>query len=259
MSGWKRAAFKGQKVWARVDGAGALLVDGGRVQVRYSDKEGATLYAAGAARVALQAGPVQQLPEGAPADDAPREPRAARPASRGSGFGKAGTRSKAQAAAAADHARQRIGDLAEGTVLCFTDGACKGNPGPAGSGVVLRLPDGRECEASKALGRATNNVAELTAIELALELLQAAGVPPATPTAIFTDSSYAEGVLAKGWKAKANTELITRLKAALKARPGARLHWVAGHVGVDGNERADALANRGVAGVSATTPLAAPG
>lgn len=254
---WKRAGFKGQRVWARVGDDGALLVRDGRVDVRYSDKEGATIYQAGASRVAVEDGAARSLPDGTAADATPKEKKPGAPASRGSGFGKAGTRTKTQAAAAAAHANQRIDQLPDGTVLCFTDGACKGNPGPAGSGVLLRLPDGRHAEASRSLGRATNNVAELTAIEMALDLLEQAGVDGSTPTAIFTDSSYAEGVLAKGWKAKANTELVTRVKARLKARTGARLHWVAGHVGIDGNERADVLANRGVDGVTATTPLSA--
>ena len=53
-----------------------------------------------------------------------------------------------------------------------------------------------------------------------------------------------------GWKAKANRELIMGLRDRLEARPGAEIHWVAGHVGIEGNERADALANDGVAGIS---------
>src|SRR5690606_34207502 len=114
------------------------------------------------------------------------------------------------------------------------------------------LPDGRRGEASRSLGRATNNVGELVAIGLALDLLEEAGVPRETPVALFSDSSYANGVLTRGWKAKANTELIADLRAQLKRWPGVTVHWVAGHVGIADNERADELANRGVSGITRT-------
>jgi ribonuclease HI len=168
-----------------------------------------------------------------------------------SGFGKAGTRTAAQAAAAAADAHRRIADLPPGSIVVYTDGACRGNPGEAGSGAVVELPDGRTIEASLALGVATNNIAELTAVALALDLLDKAGIAPDAPAVVHTDSKYSEGVLCRGWKAKANVELIRGLKARLAARPGVRLQWLAGHVGVAGNERADMLANRGVAGITA--------
>jgi len=169
-----------------------------------------------------------------------------------SNFGAAGTRTRDQAAAAAADARRRIGSLPPGTIVAYTDGACRGNPGPAGSGVMIELPGGGRIEASRALGEATNNIAELTAIAMALELLDRAAVPAATPAVLFTDSKYADGVLCRGWKVKANTALVAEIKGALARRPGARIHWLAGHVGIEGNERADELANRGVAGITAT-------
>ena len=240
---WRRARFKDKDIWAAVDGSGALRIEGGRVAIRYSGSAGAKLYRAGASGVAVAAESApEDLPDGVSAD----APKTQTP--RGSGFGKAGTRTKAQATAAADEAQRLLDALPEGTIVAFTDGACKGNPGPAGSGAVVELPDGRRIEASRALGRGTNNVAELTAIGLALDLLEQAGIEPTAPVALLTDSSYANGVLCKGWKAKANTELIAELRRRMRARPGLEVHWVAGHVGVAGNERADELANRGVAG-----------
>lgn len=260
--GWRRARFKGQEVWARVDGAGNLAEDGGRVEVRYQARSGAKVYRAGAARVELIDGaPTETLDDGVPVPDAQRSGGSAAGTGRGSaeragkagtpgGFGKAGTRTAAQAAMAVEAARRLIDALSGEAVLCFTDGACKGNPGPAGSGAAVWLPSGERGEAAKSLGRATNNVAELTAIELALELLDERKVPATAKGAIFTDSAYAHGVLARGWKAKANAQLVERVRSMLEARPDLELHWIAGHVGIEGNERADALANEGVAGVT---------
>lgn len=243
---WKRATFKGKEVWAEVDDAGRPVVEGGRRRIRYSDKAGATLYRAGASGVADGPTAAVELPEGAAADDRPAAATTARPAGRGSGFGSAGTRTQAQAQAAATDARARIAALPAGTILAFTDGACTGNPGPAGSGAVVRFPDGRAVERWKALGHGTNNQGELTAIALALDVLDEDAVPADAAVAVFTDSSYARGVLQLGWKAQANRELIDGIRARLRARPGAELHWVAGHVGVADNERADALARKGV-------------
>jgi ribonuclease HI len=173
-------------------------------------------------------------------------------------FGSAGTRTPQQAALAAADARRRIALLPAGTIVAYTDGACRGNPGPAGSGTVLELPDGLRIEASRALGDATNNIAELTAIAVALELLDEARIPAEAPVVVFTDSKYADGVLCRGWKAKANTELVAAIRGALARRPGTTLHWLAGHVGIEGNERADELANQGVAGISATDSSGGP-
>lgn len=251
---WARANFKGQSVWAEVDAEGAPLVTGGRIAVRYSDKAGATIYQAGASRVEPSGKAPVELPPGVaaaePGPDAARSPSpgagaAPARASRGSGFGSAGTRTAAQANAAKAAASAQV-SAAAGAVRCFTDGACTGNPGPAGAGLHLKFPDGRVVERHKALGFATNNVGELTAIEMALDELDAASVEPASPVVIFSDSQYAKGVLTQGWKAKANVELITAIRTRLRARPGASLQWVAGHVGLAENERADALARRGV-------------
>ena len=87
---------------------------------------------------------------------------------------------------------------------------------------------------------------------LALDLIEEAKVPRGAPIALFSDSSYANGVLVQGWKAKANADLVETLRERLAEHPGLTFHWVAGHVGIAENERADALANDGVAGVTKT-------
>lgn len=242
---WIEATFKDGKVWVEVGPDGRLVEEAGRVPIRYSPKEGATIYRAGAARVSAAAGakPVE-LPAGVSADSAESKPKSS--SGRGSGFGSAGTRTQAQADSARSAAATLVAGFSAEAAICFTDGACKGNPGPAGSGAVVKLPDGRVLERSLALGVATNNVGELTAIKLALDLLDEAGFPTTAPAELLTDSQYATGVLSKNWKAKANQALITALKARLKTRR-TRLHWIAGHVGIPENERADVLANAGVA------------
>lgn len=127
------------------------------------------------------------------------------------------------------------------SVIIHTDGACSGNPGPAGSGVVLVAPGGKLHEGLEYLGEATNNVAELTAILRAVEWIPA----DAKAIVVHTDSQYAIGVLQKGWKAKANGELVARTKRVVQNR-GARLVYVPGHQGVPLNERADELAREAI-------------
>lgn len=251
---WIRADFKDQVVWAEVDSAGKPVVTGGRRAIRYQDKAGARIYRAAALGVLDQPGAPVELPAGEEPDSAPSQgpSRAgssrAGPtrAGRGSGFGSAGDRTEAQARAAAADARSRLAQLSPDTVRVFTDGACQGNPGPAGSGVVMKLPDGRTFERHRALGQGTNNIGELTAIAMALELLTEHNVNPQAPIALFSDSEYARGVLTLGWKAKANVELINSIRARWRTWPNLKLEWVAGHVGIPENERADALARKGV-------------
>lgn len=132
-------------------------------------------------------------------------------------------------------------------VLVYTDGACSGNPGPAGLGVVMRY-NGEQHELSEYLGEGTNNIAELTAIARALD-----AVPDKTRRVeLHTDSQYAIGVLTKHWKAKANRELILDIKQRLTEFTAIRLHYVRGHNGDPLNERADELAVQAVRSQSST-------
>ena len=126
----------------------------------------------------------------------------------------------------------------DGVVEAWTDGACTGNPGPCGFGVVLRFGD-QYLEIGQYLGLGTNNIAELDAIRVAVE--EARNIDGHLH--IHTDSSYAIGVLTKGWKAKANVELIRTIKALLdECDPRPEFVKVKGHAGIPFNERADTLA-----------------
>lgn len=125
-------------------------------------------------------------------------------------------------------------------VHVWTDGACSGNPGPMGLGVVIL--DGRERrELSEYLGHGTNNIAELMAIVRALEV-----APRDRTVVLHSDSGYALGLLGKGWKAKANQELVERMRRLAAGFRDLRLVKVAGHAGVVENERCDALARQAI-------------
>ncbi len=135
-----------------------------------------------------------------------------------------------------------------GHLVAFVDGACSGNPGPAGSGMVVFTP-GKRHEASHYLGDGTNNIAELTAIQLAAEY----PIESRDELVVYTDSKYSVGVLSLGWKAKANRELIGRVKQSLERWSKWKLVHVRGHAGIEWNERADVLATDAVARRSTET------
>ena len=126
-------------------------------------------------------------------------------------------------------------------IIVYTDGACSGNPGPAGLGIYLSFK-GIKRYISEYLGEGTNNIAELTALLRAMEVIK----DPTMPVVIYTDSSYSIGVLTKGWKAKKNTDLIAEIRAAMKRFPNLTLKKVAGHAGIEGNEIADELAREAI-------------
>ena len=147
-------------------------------------------------------------------------------------------------------ARESVDNLlksfASNAVICFTDGSCQGNPGPAGVGVFMEVPGGEQYTESIFLGQGTNNVAELTAIETALKMVEKHNIPDANPVEIMTDSKYSHGILTLNWKAKVNQELVHRIKQRIQNRGRIRIHWVAGHAGIPQNERADELANQAI-------------
>ncbi|MBA2662406.1 MAG: ribonuclease HI [Bradymonadaceae bacterium] len=130
---------------------------------------------------------------------------------------------------------------ADGIVEIYTDGACSGNPGPCGYGVVLRDGDSY-MEIKQHLGIGTNNIGELMAIKVALENVEDKG----RPVRLYTDSTYCIGVLTKNWKAKANQELIKETKAVLADFDDLVLIKVKGHAGHPLNERADYLATSAI-------------
>jgi ribonuclease HI len=173
---WTVALLRGQRVLARVNADGSFAAEGGRVEIRYK-KTDARAYRAGVGNLQRVEGEalvadsdVVEGAEPAPKADAP-----------------------ARAAKHADAMNPTTSSV-DGWIA-FTDGACSGNPGPAGAGMVVVRPGGAIVEGYEFLGVATNNVAELTAILRAVEAIPA----DAKSILVHTDSQYAIGVLSKGW------------------------------------------------------------
>ncbi|MEM6896245.1 MAG: ribonuclease HI [Pseudomonadota bacterium] len=141
-------------------------------------------------------------------------------------------------------------------LFAYTDGACSGNPGPGGWGVLLIAREGehvlKERELSGGEPETTNNRMELMAAITALETLS-----DAARITVITDSAYVKDGITKwvhgwkrnGWKKKGglkNAELWQRLDAA-RDRHDVTWEWVKGHAGHPENERADELARQGMA------------
>jgi ribonuclease HI len=137
-------------------------------------------------------------------------------------------------------------------VEIFTDGACKGNPGPGGWGVLMRYGE-VEKELCGGEANTTNNRMEMLAVISGLEALK-----KSTKVRVVLDSQYVQkgmnewihGWKLRGWKTAAkqpvkNVDLWQRLDLAV-ARHEVQWQWVKGHAGHEGNERADQLANKGI-------------
>jgi ribonuclease HI len=203
---WASRLLRGDRVWVKINPRGEPAAGpDGRVEIRY--REGGKIYRASARNLEAD-------PEGRSISDAEANgPEAAQPA---------------------------LPALPADALIVYTDGACTGNPGPMGVGIVIL--DGKERrELSEFLGHGTNNIAELTAIVRALE-----EVAPERAVVLHSDSAYALGLLGKNWKAKANQELVEKMRALARRFRDLRLVKVAGHAGVAENERCDELARAAI-------------
>jgi ribonuclease HI len=201
-----RHRLRDADVWAKVDASGALVADReGRVDIIYKPVAGAKVYRAGARNLSAPSGEPVDVEVGEPADD------------------KAKGKAKAES-------------IPANAIQVWTDGGAAPNPGPSGAGVVI-VDGGKQTEISQFLGEGTNQTAELSAILIGLSKLEARD----RPVVVYSDSAYSIGLLTQAWKAKANVELVEKLRGVCREFKDLRFVKVAGHSGVPLNERTDQL------------------
>jgi len=214
---WKRMSFKNNKVWAQTDSDGNLLVEKGMVLIKYNLKQDYEY---------------RVKPESLKPEDQ------AIPAKK---------KSTSQPSSSIHNADKFLKnkviktDLPNNCIKIYTDGASSGNPGPAGIGILFIYGENKK-EISRYIGKTTNNIAELTAIKMALEELKRVDLP----VRIFSDSSYSIGLLTKNWKPKKNQALVFEIRALMDKFCDLNFIKVKGHSGIKENEVADFLATSAI-------------
>ncbi len=208
--------FKGCKVYAKVDESGNLLARDGRVTIKYQPHQDQEYQARADAVREIDK---ELLKKGSYPKKTKKAP------SQGIGASRAWPR-----------------DKEDRSIIIYADGACKGNPGPAGIGIVLQYRGHRK-EISRFIGLSTNNRAELSAIRAALKEIR----NPTVPVYLHTDSAYCYGILVDGWKPKQNKQIIEDIQKEMTRFSNLAFIKVEGHAGIEGNERADQLAREAIA------------
>ncbi len=225
---WQRMSFKGNKVWAQTDENNNLLIDNGKVLIKYNLKQDYEY------RVHLNS--LKPEDQAVPAQK--KSPPSKKQA--GSLSGKKNNAGNSTAPLKPVKSTEAT-DIPESCIRIYTDGASSGNPGPAGIGVLLLYGE-KQKKISEYIGIGTNNIAELTAIKTALKELKRYDLP----VRIFSDSSYSIGLLTKGWKAKKNQELVAEIKELMTKFSDLAFIKVKGHAGIKENEVADFLATSAI-------------
>ena len=218
---FKEMTFKGKRVFVEIDGDGRLRTENGRAYMKYNEADD-KIYRPNPQNLSDEAG--------VPVIASPALTTSVGAAKKNLQKSKPKTHSEA--------VKPKKSQPQGKVVVAYTDGACIGNPGPSGLGYTIQFPDGRQVARGEPLGRGTNNIAELTAIKRVLEHID----DPSCPVVIHTDSEYSIGVLVKGWKAKANQELIFSIRKLLSRYSSVELRKVRGHAGIPENEHVDDLA-----------------
>ena len=218
--GWKRMMFKGMKVWLNVDDAQQTVVHDNKVLIKYQLDQDHEYWVR---KEAVE----------------PIVPSRLRKKTRKN-------KAEHRSSLAGEHDDQHD-PFPPNTIEAYTDGASSGNPGPAGIGIFLRFGS-KEKEISKHIGIATNNVAELMAIETALKAIRTTQIP----VRLYTDSQYCFGLLSLGWKPKRNEKLVAAIKTLMKRFKDLKIRKIKAHAGIDDNERADYLARKAVTGRGAS-------
>ena len=211
-------SFKGNKVWAQTDAEKNILVENGMVVIKYNLKQD---YEYTVKQASLN-----------PEDQAvPSRKKTGSPKSASASEIDTPSKKKLQVET----------PLPDNCIKIYTDGASSGNPGPSGIGVVFIHGENKK-EISRYIGKGTNNLAELTAIKVALESLKRNDLP----VRLFSDSSYAIGLLTKGWKPEKNQTLVREIKTLMKKFIDLAFIKVKGHSGIKENEVADFLATSAI-------------
>ncbi len=209
-------SFKGNKVWAQTDINGEFLIEKGTVRIKYNLKQD----------YEYRVKPENLYPEDQ-AVPSKKKTSASAPTQK--------LKTKRSVKKTGD------ADLPDNCIKIYTDGASSGNPGPSGIGVLFIYGENKK-KISRSIGMGTNNIAELTAIKVALEELKRYDLP----VRIFSDSSYSIGLLTKNWKPKKNQELAGEIKKLIKKFADLSFIKVKGHAGIKENEVADFLATSAI-------------
>lgn len=208
---WKRMSFKGNKVWVAFTADGIVLENNDKVLIKYNLNQDYEYW--------IKKESLESLDKAVPA-----------------GKKKAGSPGGKSAKALDITAK-----LPDNCIQIYTDGASSGNPGPAGIGALLIYHENRK-KISQSIGVATNNVAELSAIKMAISHLKRHDLP----VRIFSDSAYAIGVLTQNLKPQANKELVSEIKELTRKFKDLKFIKVKGHAGIKENEVADFLATSAI-------------
>jgi ribonuclease HI len=216
---WKRMRFKNNKVWLATGANGSPVEKDGKVLIKYQLEQDYEYWVKKAGVAPLDS-PAQKI---SPVKIEKSQVESAK---------------KIKPSTPIDSLKDEV---KADTICIYSDGASSGNPGPSGVGVVMRFGN-HEKEISKFIGTATNNIAELTAIQTGLLAVKNTKYP----VRVYTDSNYAYGVLSLGWKSKKNTEIIESIKKTMSKFKNLAFFKVKGHAGNKDNERADYLATSAI-------------